>query len=84
MADPRNPDGFTGPDDDGFEYDWMAQPATRDYSSKSRRVQSVEESFVKNSAPIRKLGQTRSDRYGRNRDAQVKGGSSVTEEKSGL
>ena len=45
MADPRNPDGFTGPDDDGFEYDWMAQPATRDYSSKSRRVQSVEESF---------------------------------------
>lgn len=39
---------------------------------------------VKNNAPIRKLGQTRSDRYGRNRDAQVKGGKGVTEEKSGL
>ena len=39
---------------------------------------------VKNDAPIKKLGQTRSDRFGRNRDAKVKGGSGVTEEKDGL
>lgn len=35
-------------------------------------------------APIKKLGQTRGSRFGTNRGAQVKGGSKVTEEKSGL
>lgn len=39
---------------------------------------------VKAGVDIRKLGQTSSARFGRNRDAQVRGPKDVREEKAGL
>lgn len=43
MAQPSNPDGFTGPSDENFEYAWLATSSKRDYSAEATRVESVEE-----------------------------------------
>lgn len=43
MADPTNPDGFTGPDSDDFDYAWLATSSKRNYSAEASRVRSVED-----------------------------------------